>query len=119
MRKKVLFAPTEEQKLWCNEDDPKQHFTDLNFHFTRPLNPAERHEAIAHFVEGLSRLEVTDKYLICVIDFAIPTLFQMTLQSLALDRSRSLLRLIMEFRQKFPVKPTKSGSNFPHADGMN
>ncbi len=105
MRRKLLFALTEEHKLWCNEDDSSQHFTDLTFNFTRPLNPAERHTAIAHFVEGLSRLGVTDKYAIFTINFADPTILQVTLQSLALDRSRSLLRLIVEFRQKFPVQP--------------
>ncbi len=105
IEKKYIFALTEGRKIWQNGDNENERFTDLNFNFTRPLNPTEQHTAIAHFVEGLSRLGVTDKYAIFTINFADPTILQVTLQSLALDRSRSLLRLIVEFRQKFPVQP--------------
>ncbi len=108
IEKKYIFALTEGRKIWQNGDNENEHFTDLNFNFTRPLNPTERQAAIAHFVEGLSRLEVTDNYAICAIDFFEPTFLQITLQSLALDRSRALLRLIVEFRQKFPVKPAQT-----------
>ncbi|GEM_PF-2470308 len=108
MQKEYLVAITDQMKSWQNLDRPGKLFTDLNFNFTRPLHPAERHEAIAHFVEGLSRLEVTNNYAICALNFADPTFLQITLQSLALDRSRALLRLIVEFRQKFPVKPAET-----------
>ena len=112
MKKEYNFAANDQIKLWHNADDPNEHFIELNIKFTRSLSHKERNQAVRHFVTGLKKLDVTDKYVVYQLDFSKPDFFQLTLQHVLTEQTRAWLQILVEFRQKFPVVSPKELIDF-------
>jgi len=107
MRRQNFFVPNDRVSVWHNADDPTEQFIDYNIEFTRVLTPKERNQALAHFINGLAKYEVTDKYTVYKIDFSKPNFLYLTFQILEIDISRLLGYLFSTFRRTFPVAPSR------------
>ncbi len=104
-QKEYHFVMNDQIKLWRNPANYEQSFIDLLLKFTRPLSIEEKYQAIAHFINGFQRLNLTQTYSICKVDFSAPDYLELTVQTIALDHERALLQLVIEFRKKFPIMP--------------
>jgi hypothetical protein len=118
--KKIADAYDDQFIPWHYERKPEEPYVDISLEFTRPLTPHEHHRAVAHFVNGLDRLEVTKNYVIRRINFSKQGKLKMTFSHIEVDETQALLQLLIEFRKEFPVKPPKplydleSGKRIPY-----
>ena len=92
---------SDDKAYWKNENG--ELFVDVELEFGRALTWQELTTVLKHFILCLEAHQAQDEYAVALIDFIDPHLMKMTLHLLDVPRSRALLALVVQLKEKFPV----------------